>query len=93
MSMAPQEIANRFGCQFISFLGANVGMTDMAQAYASTVTLSQGMPWAERYFIMEAIDNLPEEAAREGGRTTYLAFFGRKSWVDEWKSVVYQLGA
>lgn len=48
-------------------------------------TLNFGMPWAERYFIMEAIDNLEPEAVREGAQSAYLEFFGRGSWEEEWK--------
>ena len=91
LPMAPQEITSRFGCQFISFLGASFEMTDMAELVYPTHTLSLSMPWEERYFITEAIDNLPDEALREGARCAFMAFFGCKSWVDAWKSVGGQL--
>lgn len=42
--------------------------------------LSLDMPWGERAFIMEAIDDLPDEAVREGARSAYLAFVKSTSW-------------
>ncbi|CAL5225570.1 g8411 [Coccomyxa viridis] len=83
------EIAAHFGHHFISFLNAGDRISDMrrklygAEAFGPAYILSLDMPWGERYFIMEVIDNLPGEAERQGGRTAYLAFLGRTSWEEE----------
>ena len=48
------------------------------------------MPWAERAFLMDAIEDelkYKPEAVREGGRLAYLAFMGCKSWEAERKRV------
>ncbi len=52
--------------------------------------LSPNMPWAERAFLMDAIEDelkYKPEAVREGGRLAYLAFMGCKSWEAERKRV------
>ena len=88
-TLALQEIAAHFGHHFISFLNAGDRISDMrrklygAEAFGPAYILSLDMPWGERYFIMEVIDNLPGEAERQGGRTAYLAFLGRTSWEEE----------
>ena len=100
MEIDLQELTERFGCQFTSFLGSNAGMADMAKtevfgsnagmsanAICPQHTLSVVMPWAERYFIMEAIDNIQPEAVREGAQSAYLELFGSRSWEDEWNRV------
>lgn len=91
--MDSQELVSYFGCQLIRFMGSKAGMADMAKANSPAYTLSLSMPWAERYFIMEAIDNLRPEAVREGGRTAYLALFGAGSWEEELKRVYAVLSA
>ena len=85
--MDPQEIIDHFGCQFIIFLRCSAGLVNMAKANSPAHTLSIGMPWEERFFIMEAIDNLQPDAVREGGRVAYLALFGSRSWEGELKRV------
>ena len=56
-------------------------------------TLSRKMPWAEKAYVMEAIDYLQPSALREGGRAAYMAFLGCKSWVAEMWRVKHMLGA
>ena len=86
--MAPQELTARFGRHFVSFL-----MIDNLLIPGPRHTLSLDMPWAERSFIMEAIDDMLEEAMREGARIAYLSLFGSRSWEEEQKTVKAELAA
>ena len=89
-----KEIADHFGSQFVSFLHSDVLMLDLATAVKATsfaYPYSHDMPWAERRFIMDEIDDLWPKAVRNGGRIAYLAFFGRRSWRKERKRVKAQL--
>ena len=84
--MALQEISEHFGSQFKSFLESRSTVTDSAPE--TRPLLSPNMLWAERAFLMDAIeDELEPEAVREGGRIAYLAFMGCKSWEAERKKV------
>ncbi len=84
--MALQEISEHFGSQFKSFLESR--STVMDSAPKTRPRLSPNMPWAERAFLMDAIeDELEPEAVREGGRIACLAFMGCKSWEAERKKV------
>ena len=89
-----KEITDHFGSHFVSFVNSDVLMLDLAKAIEATsfaYPYSHDMPWAERCFIMEAIDDLWPKAERDGGRIAYLAFFGGLSWKKERKRVFAKL--
>lgn len=94
-SAALQEIAKRFGSQFVSFLGSDALSIDVAKGSRPACALSLDMPWAEKSFIMESIDYLQPKAVREGGRLAYMAFSGRRhmSWESELERVDAMLAA
>ena len=86
--MSVQDITSRFGSKFVSFLETSDTVLDPAKVGSLAYPISLDMPWAERFFIMEAIDNHRLEAVREGGRIAYLAAFGSPSWEEEKERLV-----
>ena len=80
MGLALQAITDHFGSQFISFVNTNILVTDLAEEHELTYPYSLDMPWVERSFVMDAIDDLRPKALRDGGRIVYMAFFGCTSW-------------
>lgn len=85
-----QEIKKKFGIPFISFL-----KTDFGTAKANIPTHSQclDMPWAERAFLMDALDALQPRPVRAGGRRAYLSLFGGKDWAAEKETTADKLAA
>lgn len=89
--MALQELTWQFGSRFMSFLEKDAIIMDTPNASRPAYTLSHNVPWAEKAYIMEAIDYLQPEAVREGGRAAYMAFMGCNSWEAELGKVKHML--
>ena len=85
LELALQEITTIFGHPFVSFLLTNT------PTRGPRPTLSADMPWAERSFMIRAIDDIADETLREGARIAHLAMFGSRSWEEEQDTVYAKL--
>ena len=81
LELAPQEIVFRFGRPFVKFLMFDIFPRD--QRYILRVD----MPWAERSFMMSAIDDIADQIQRDGARIAHLALFKSRSWEEEKQTV------
>ena len=64
---------------------------DTAKADSPSQMLKTNMSWAEKSFIMEAIDSLQIEV-RNGARVAHLSLIGSRSWKEELERVERELG-
>lgn len=92
-AVALQKIAVRFGSHFMSSLAPGALSAAMPAPGSPADVLRRGMRWADRSFIMEAIDSLESEAVREGARSAYMAFSHCASWEAELRRVEDMLAA
>ncbi|CAL5228353.1 g11469 [Coccomyxa viridis] len=88
-----KKIAVRFGSHFMSSLAPGALSAAMPAPGSPADVLRRGMRWADRSFIMEAIDSLESEAVREGARSAYMAFSHCASWEAELRRVEDMLAA
>ena len=92
-SVALQELMEGVDHDFLGFLEKDAQIMDTPSAKMSAYRIGSDMPWVEKAYMMEAIDNLPE-AVRAGGRNAYRLIIGDgRSWEAERKLVRAKLAA
>ena len=71
-----QIIEKRFGSDFVTFLLVDRTNADINHANTRAYTINQNMSWAERAFLIQAIEAAQTPEVRAGAAAVYAFWFG-----------------